>query len=190
MSYADLLQSRIQMPSWAYNLLLVISGSLLIAVSAQFALQLPFSPVPVTAQTLTVLLIGALLGRIRGTAAVGLYLAQGAAGFPVFAGGRAGPAVLWGPTGGYLVGFAAAALLVGWLVDRGWDRNPTTAAAAMGLGNVVIYAFGLLWLGSLVGFKDVLTLGLYPFLVGDLLKITAAAVLLAGSGALKSRLID
>lgn len=189
MNYAEILQSRIHLPAWAYNLLLVLSASLLIAVSAQFAFQLPFSPVPVTGQTLTVLLIGALLGRNRGSAAVGLYLLEGASGLPVFAGGKAGLAVLWGPTGGYLIGFAAAAYLVGWLVEQGWDRNPSTAAGSMILGSGLIYLFGLAWLGTLIGFQNALPLGLYPFLVGDLVKIILAAGILTGSGALKSRLL-
>jgi biotin transport system substrate-specific component len=190
MSYAELVQTRLHIPTWAYNLLLVGSASLLIAVSAQFALQLPFSPVPVTGQTLAVLLIGALLGRARGSAAVGLYLVEGASGLPVFAGGKAGLAVLWGPTGGYLIGFAAAAYLVGWLVERGWDRSPLTAAGAMLAGSGLIYACGLSWLAVLVGWQHALPLGLYPFLVGDAVKIALAAALLAGSGTLKTHLFD
>ncbi len=84
------------------------------------AIQLPFSPVPITGQTMAVLLVGALLGSRRGALAVLAYIAEGLAGLPVFAGGAAGLARLFGPTGGYLVGFVAAAFLVGWLAERGW----------------------------------------------------------------------
>jgi biotin transport system substrate-specific component len=156
-----------------------LAGSWLIALSAQVAIPLPFSPVPVTGQTLAVLLVGALLGSRRGSLAVLAYIAQGLAGLPVFAGGALGMARLLGPTGGYLVGFAAAAFLVGLLAERGWDRRVLTTAAAMILGNLVIYAIGALWLAPFVGgLEQALATGVLPFIPGDLVKIVAAALLL------------
>jgi biotin transport system substrate-specific component len=143
------------------------------------AIPLPFSPVPVTGQTLAVLLVGALLGSRRGSLAVLAYIAQGLAGLPVFAGGALGMARLLGPTGGYLVGFVAAAFLVGLLAERGWDRRVLTTAAAMMLGNLVIYAIGALWLAPFVGGPEqALATGVLPFIPGDLVKIAAAALLL------------
>ena len=185
MSHADLIQQKIRIPVRLFNLILIGSASLLIAVSAQLAIHLPFSPVPITAQTAAVMLTGALLGKKRGMGAVGLYLVEGLVGFPVFAGGRAGFAVLLGPTGGYLLGFAAAAYLVGALIERGWDRTLPSSGLALALGHAVIYACGLLWLAPLVGYRQALPLGLTPFLIGDALKILAASFLLAGSGFLK-----
>ncbi len=129
---------------------------------------------------MAVLLVGALLGRRRGSLAVLVYIAEGMAGLPVFApGGAVGPARLLGPTGGYLVGFVAAAYLVGLLAERGWDRRVSTTAAAMALGNLVIYTVGVLWLTVFVGsLSAALAAGVLPFIPGDLVKIAAAALLL------------
>lgn len=159
-----------------YDVALVIGGSLLIGLCAQIATGWP---VPITGQTFAVLMIGALFGARRGSLCVLAYLAEGAAGLPVFAMGRGGVAVFVSQTGGYLVGFVAAAYLVGLLAERGWDRRVGTTVLAMILGNVVIYAFGLFWLCCLIGIrKMVLDVGLYPFIVGDLLKVVLAAALL------------
>ncbi len=159
---------------------LVIAFSLFVALTAQ--VQIPLWPVPITLQTLGVLLTGAALGSSRGALALLLYLAEGAAGLPVFAGWSYGMARLAGPTGGYLIGFVFAAALVGWLAERGWDRRVSTAAAAMLLGNLVIYAFGVSWLAVALG--DVGTAigkGLLLFIPGDLLKIAVAALVLPGA---------
>ena len=165
--------------TWLYNTLLILGGSLFIAGAAQIAIPLlPFSPVPITGQTFAVLLMGAALGSKRGALCVLTYLTQGAAGLPVFTGAGAGIATLAGPTGGYLVGFMFAAYLTGWLAERGWDRRLQTNFLAMVLGNLVIYTFGLAWLGVLVGYDKVLTLGLWPFIPGDLLKLAIATGLL------------
>jgi biotin transport system substrate-specific component len=123
-------------------------------------------------------MVGVLLGSRRGSLALLTYLAEGAMGLPVLAGGAAGLARLTGPTGGYLIGFVAAAFLVGWLAERGWDRRPETTLLAMVLGNVIIYAFGLPWLARFVGAGQVLAMGLWPFLPGDLGKILLATALL------------
>jgi len=181
-TYADVLRPSKKTLAGLYDVALVIGGSLLIGLCAQLAIGWP---VPITGQTFAVLMIGALLGARRGSLCVLTYIIQGAAGLPVFAHGRAGTAVLLGPTGGYLAGFVAAAYLTGYLAQKGWDRRATTTVLAMALGNLVIYAFGLLWLSYLVLFKAMsvdggrlLAVGLYPFIVGDLLKVALAATLL------------
>lgn len=175
---ADLLQPSEKRLAGFYNVTLIIGGSLLIALCAHIKVLLPFSPVPVTGQTFAVLMIGALTGARRGCLAVLAYIIEGVAGLPVFAVG-AGPAVLAGPTGGYLFGFIPAVYITGRLAEKGWDRRTGTTVLAMVLGNLVIYTFGLFWLCCLTGFKTtVLTLGLYPFIVGDLVKIILAAILL------------
>lgn len=158
--------------------LLVLGGSVLIGLMAQVAIPLPFTPVPITGQTFAVLLVGALLGSRRGALSAGLYLAEGALGLPVFAGGSGGLARLFGPTGGYLLGFVVAAGVVGWLCESGWDRRLPTAILAMLIGNGLIYLFGLPWLARFVGPERALAAGLWPFLAGDLIKIALAALAL------------
>ncbi len=157
---------------------LILGGSLLIALAAQFQVVLPFSPVPITGQTFAVLLLGALYGSRRGPATVVTYLALGGLGLPVFAGGAFGVARLVGPTAGYLVGFVAAAFVVGFLSERGWDRKPWATAVSMLIGNGLIYVAGVLWLSRFVGWPAVLSTGVLPFLAGDALKIALATVLL------------
>jgi len=177
---ADVLRPHRKVNALAYNMLLVLGGSLLIAASAQMKLWLPFSPVPVTGQTFAVLVIGMLFGPGRGCLCVVVYLLQGVAGFGVFAApGPGGLALLVGPTGGYLLGFAPAAFVTGFLAQRAWDRRVATTIAAMILGNLVIYAFGLIRLWFLTGTAGgLLTVGVYPFLVGDCVKILLAALVL------------
>lgn len=159
--------------------LLVFGGSLTVALLAQVAI--PLNPVPVTGQTLGVLLVGMALGWRQGGLALLTYLIEGLIGLPVFANHTAGLAIVLGPTGGYLVGFIAAAMLVGYLAEHGWDRMPITTALAMVLGNAVIYLFGLAWLAHTffaLPFNTILSFGLYPFLVGDLIKLAIAATIL------------
>ena len=136
---------------------------------------LPFSPVPITGQTLAVLLAGALLGSRRGAMSMLAYLAQGIVGLPVFAQGASGITYLAGPTGGYLIGFVAAAYITGWLAERGWDRHVGTTALAMLAGNLAIYAVGLSWLSLYVG-RQAIALGLLPYAAGDVLKLALAAL--------------
>lgn len=154
---------------------LILAGSLLLTLSAK--IQVPFYPVPMTLQTLVVLLIGVSYGWRLGFATVLAYLAQGAMGLPVFAGTpEKGLGLLYmaGPTGGYLVGFALAAGLTGWLAERGLDRSVIGTAIAMIAGNLVIYVFGLAWLANFVGFEKAVNFGVIPFLFGDLVKIMLA----------------
>lgn len=157
---------------------LVLGGSLIIAAAAQLQIVLPFSPVPITAQTFAVLLMAALFGSKRGSVTIVTYLTFGAIGLPVFAGGAFGIMRLVGPTAGYLAGFLAAAYVVGLLSERGWDRKLWAAATSMIIGNVIIYAAGILWLSRFVGWEAVLRTGFLPFLPGDALKIVLATVLL------------
>jgi biotin transport system substrate-specific component len=178
MTCADVWRPESRRRALFYDLACVMGGVGFLAMAAQAAVPVPFSPVPVTGQTLAVLLVGALLGPRRAGLCLMAYLAEGAAGWPVFAGGMAGPAVLTGPTGGYLIGFLPAACLTGWLAERGWDRKPIRTAAAMAAGNGVIYAFGLPWLSRFVPEGGLLAAGLLPFLSGDLLKLALASALL------------
>ena len=155
---------------------LIFAGSWLIALAAQIAI--PLYPVPVTGQTLCVLLIGALLGSKRGALTVLVYLTQGAMGLPIFAGGTGGFARIAGPTGGYLIGFVVAAFVVGWLSEKGWNQRFITTGVSMLIGNAVIYIIGLPWLASFIGWEMVFTAGLFPFIPGDLFKVILAAVAL------------
>jgi len=163
--------------SLLWQAVLVVAGSALIALGAQIAVPLPFSPVPVTGQTFAVLLVAASLGRL-GIASVVLYVAEGAIGLPVFAGGAFGLARLAGPTGGYLAGFVLAAVVLAWCVDRDLDRRIGTALLAMLAAEIAIYACGVLWLARFPLGVPVLEAGLYPFIPGDALKLVAAAVAL------------
>ena len=155
---------------------LVVVGSLLLATSAQF--KIPLYPVPVTGQTLVVLLIGMVYGPRLGGVTIAVYLLQGVMGLPVFAGGAFGIATLLGPTGGYLGGFLIAAIVMGVLAERGMGRGIISTTIAMMIGNIVIYIAGASWLASFVGAEKALTAGVLPFLYGDVLKLTVAAGLM------------
>lgn len=184
MNYTDILIPEKPVSSRVINLALVFGSSWLIALSAQYAILLPFSPVPITGQTLVVLLSGLILGKNRAAAAVGLYLMQGAVGLPFFAGGKSGLAVLLGPTGGYLFGFLMAAYTVGMLSELRLKQSPWQAVVSLLIGNILIYLFGLVWLARFVGESQVLQMGLYPFLVGDLVKLSVGVALICGSSIL------
>lgn len=164
------------------DVMLVVVGSLVVAGLAQLSVRLPFTPVPVTGQTLAVLVVGASLGPVRGGISLLLYLAQGAAGLPVFAEGGAGVARLLLPsvTGGYLWGFVVAAFVVGALAERRWDRRLSSAIGAMLLGEITIFFCGVVWLSAALGVpgSEALELGLYPFVLGELVKLLVAAGIL------------
>ena len=157
--------------------ILVVAGSLALWVSAK--VQISIRPVPITLQTLAVLMIGAAFGWRLASATVLLYLAEGFAGLPVFAGAVAGPAYFSGPTAGFLLGFLLAAFVVGGLAEKGWDRNPATLAAALVIGNIALYIPGLFWLQTFTGWSRVWGAGLLPFVYGDALKLTLAVLLLS-----------
>lgn len=169
---------------------LAIAGSLAIWLSAK--IQIPFYPVPLTMQTFVVLLLGMAYGWRLGAATMLLYLIEGAGGLPVFAGTPEkgiGLAYMMGPTGGYLVGYVFSAAAIGWLAERGWDRNFFSTAAAMLVGNLLIYVPGLLWLGYVLGFdKPILEWGMTPFLLGDGLKLLLAAALLPAIWSIVNRI--
>lgn len=173
-----------------HNLAIAIVGSLLLTISAKVAI--PFYPVPMTMQTFVVIGLGLALGPRLGVAAVALYLLQGVAGLPVFAGTPEkgiGIAYMAGPTGGYLAGYLLAAYVSGVLAERGWDHNVFTAFLAAMAGAVALYIPGLLWLGVLLGWdKPIIAWGLTPFIWGDLLKAgLSAAVFPAAWTFLKKR---
>jgi biotin transport system substrate-specific component len=178
MTVADAFRPNAKSFALVYDIGCILLGTLFSAVGARFAIPLPFSPVPITGQTLAVLLMAVLLGSRRGAICVLTYLVYGAVGYPVFAQGAAGVVHLLGPTGGYLVGFVVAAFVVGRLAERGWDQRFSTAFAAMLIGNGVIYLLGLPWLAVFVGWERTWVSGLLPFIPGDIAKVLVAAVLL------------
>lgn len=164
---------------WIRSLLLIVSGSLLLAALAQIEIILPFTPVPITGQTFGVLLIGAALGSKRGAAAMILYITEGGMGLPFFAGGASGLGTLTGATAGYLAGFVIAAYAVGWLAERGFERSVRTSVIPFLVGTLIIYTCGVAWLSIMLGsFSKAITLGLVPFLIGDAIKLIAASLLL------------
>lgn len=166
-------------------LVLVVMGSALLTLSAK--VQVPFWPVPMTLQTLAVLALGALFGRTIAVAAVLAYLAQGAMGLPVFANtppAVAGPLYLLGPTGGFLLGFVAAAFIVGSATDRGWTARPLAFAGAVLAADVVLLTLGFIWLavfatlpnGAMgIGFAKAFAAGVQPFILGEIVKVALVA---------------
>ena len=173
-----------QAASVTSDIVLVVSGLAFMWILTQVAIPLePFSPVPITGQTLAVLLIGAAFGAVRGGATIGLYLALGAMGLPrAFAEGKTGVEFLKAasPTGGYLVGFLIAAVVIGFLAQRGWDRSVGSALGAMFIGEVIVFTIGVIWLGNALGVpaQKAMEFGLYPFVIGDVIKLALAAGLL------------
>lgn len=151
---------------------LVLVGTLLIAASAH--VRVPMWPVPITMQSFAVLLIGLTYRPLIGVLTVATYLAEGLLGLPVFTGG---PSTLLGPTGGYLVGFLPATMLVGWLAQHGWSRSVGRILVSMLSGTLVIYAFGATWLATFVGAEKAIELGVLPSLFGDALKAALAGAL-------------
>ncbi len=166
--------------------LLILTGVVLLSLSAQIRIPLPFTPVPVTGQTFAALLAGGLLGSRAGFTSVACYWLVGACGLPVFNGWSGGWTVVSGPTGGYILGFAGAALLVGWFRDRGW-RSGRRLIVSLLLGEAAIYAFGLTWLAFFVGPRAVVAMGLLPFIPGDCMKIAAAGFVLPAASSLLER---
>jgi biotin transport system substrate-specific component len=161
----------------------IAAGTALTAAAAQ--ISIPMWPVPITGQTFAVLLVGTSLGALRGALSMVLYVALGAFGLPIFTAGKSGLAYIAGPTGGYLIGFVLAAVVVGWLAQRQWDRKVVGAFVSFLVGSVVIYSVGLPWLSVALGqmgrpndLAATLQAGLYPFIPGDILKAAAAGALL------------
>jgi len=163
--------------TWARQIVLVLGGAAFVGVAAQVIIPLPFTPVPLTLSTFAVLLASAALGTVRAVMAMTLYAAAGVAGVPWFAGGNSGFAL---PTFGYILGFILAAFVVGRLAESGATRTIMRTAGLMVVGNVVIYALGVTWLKYAVDvtWAQAVALGLTPFVIGDAIKIAAAAGLL------------
>ncbi len=176
MTFCDAVyQPRARQSAFARDMLLVIGGSLLLALSAKIRIG---GPIPFTMQPWAVILLGAALGSRRGVMAVGTYLLQGLVGLPVFANPGSGPAYFMGPTAGYLLAFLLAAFVVGQLAELGWDRRFLSAVMALAIGNAIILAVGALWLSTFVGFQVAIADGVVKFLIGDALKILLAATAL------------
>lgn len=154
----------------------VVAGSLLLALSAQ--ITVPMVPVPMTMQTLALLLIAASFGARRATEATLLYLVEGAMGLPVFAGGASGFQHFGGPTAGFLFGFVISAWLIGTLFDRGWGRNVLLAAAALAIGHLVLFVPGVLWLANFIGVEAAFIKGFALFVPGTIVKTGLALTLL------------
>jgi biotin transport system substrate-specific component len=186
------LADRLVTRSVATDAVLVLAGAGLTAAMAQ--LFVPMWPVPFTGQTFAVLLVGTTLGALRGALSMLVYALVGALGAPVFTEGSHGWAVLAGPTGGYIVGFVLASIVTGWLAQRRWDRRVVGTLVSFLAGTATIYLVGLPWLAASLGslglaadLGSVLSAGLVPFLVGDVLKALIAAALLPTTWALLTR---
>ena len=177
------LADRVVPRSAVANALLILAGTALVAISAQ--VSVPLWPVPVTGQTLAVLLVGASLGAWRGAASLGLYLVLGLAGLPIFADFTGGPASVLLPSFGFIIGFIPAAALIGWLSERAWDRRPVLAAIGFFAASIVPFLFGLPYLAVVLDnlglphdFTAVMAAGFTPFIVGGIVKWAIAAALL------------
>jgi biotin transport system substrate-specific component len=161
------------------DIVLVIAGAFFIYLTSLVVIPIQGNPVPITGQTFGVLLVGGGLGLRRGLAAVTLYVLLGIVGLPFFAEGKGGMAVIWGASGGYLIGFIAMGAVVGRLAELGWDRKFVGALGAMLVGSIVLYAIALPWLKNVTGmsWQQTIQTGLVPYLFGDALKAILAAVL-------------
>tara|TARA_B100000427_G_C15508198_1_gene594954 strand:- start:202 stop:774 length:573 start_codon:yes stop_codon:yes gene_type:complete len=162
--------------------LMILIGSLSIGILAQISIPIPFSPVPITGQTIGVVLVGSLLGSRRGTLCIVLYLMEGSLGLPVFANMKAGAHVLFGPTGGYLWGFIIAAFLMGYFKEKQFIYNPFNCFVACFVATSIILLVGAFYLSFIIGdMKKGLAMGLYPFLFGDIIKSFICASIIQGS---------
>ncbi|MDQ3257188.1 MAG: biotin transporter BioY [Acidobacteriota bacterium] len=175
---------------WVRSTILVVAFSLLTALAAQIVIPLPFTPVPITGQTFAVLLTGALLGSRLGALAMIAYLVEGASGLPFFRGGNGGAHyLLFSPTTGYLLAYPVAAFVTGLLSERGWDKRYLWAAAAMGIGSLVILFGGWAWLSLFFRTAaDAFNAGVAPFIIGDIVKIALAAAMLPTGWAILRRI--
>ena len=172
---------------FVYVLLTSIIGSFLLAVSSK--VQIPLTPVPVTLQTLVLLVMSMFLGWRGAVGATSLYLFQGAIGLPVFAHGG-GFIILFGPTGGYLFGFLIASLVVGYLAEKGWDKSVVLTFTSMTIGTLIIYLFGVIWLSYLKDLNTALVFGLLPFITPDILKICLGTCLVSAGWEISEKFIN
>lgn len=172
----------------AADMLLVVSASALIAIAAQVAIPLPFTPVPLTLQPLAVIFIGVALGSTRGAAAAALYLLEGISGLPVFAQGHGGPLWLLGATAGFLYSYPIAAWVAGFVSERGWGSSIVRAITGMLLALGVIYLGGWSWLAMLTDPRTAFAAGVAPFVLADIVKVAIGAALLPKAQELVSRI--
>jgi len=172
---------------FVYVLLTSIIGSFLLAISSK--VQIPLTPVPVTLQTLVLLVMSMFLGWRGAVGATSLYLFQGAIGLPVFAHGG-GFIILFGPTGGYLFGFLIASLVVGYLAEKGWDKSVVLTFTSMTIGTLIIYLFGVIWLSYLKDLNTALVFGLLPFITPDILKICLGTCLVSAGWEIGEKIIN
>jgi biotin transport system substrate-specific component len=172
------LNSLTRTQSLATSFTIAIVGSILLALLARLSIPVPFSPVPITGQTLGVLLLGGLLGSRLATITILTYIFEGAIGLPVFAGGSLGFLYLLGPTGGYLIGFIPAAYFIGLLSERGWNSKIGSSILAITLGTAIIFIFGVSWLSVTAGITNAISIGLVPYLPGAVVKISLATIIL------------
>lgn len=164
----------------ASQISLILTGTVFLAVMAQIAFPIPGSPVPFTGQTLGVLLLGTAYGAGLGASTVAFYLLMGMAGAPIFSSGTSGIERIVGPTGGYLVGMFISSLVLGALAGRKWDQKIKTVIPTMIIGNLIIFAIGLLWLNQYTGQSWLWTFekGFTPFIFGEIIKIAIASTAL------------
>lgn len=170
-AYADISLTR--------RILAILIGSWALAASAHIAV--PMYPVPVSMQTLAVIVIGATAGWRLSAQIVTAYLLQGAAGLPFFANGASGLAYMSGTTGGFLAGFLLSAVAIGYLADRGWNRRFALLCLSMAVGHTLVFIPGVLWLSTFIGIEGAVTHGFMPFIYGSILKIALGIAIVWGS---------
>ena len=173
-NYSYLINETVEDRSWLKDIALVLGSSILISLFSPISIPLPFTPVPIATQMNVILLLSCFLGSKRALLAVLIYLFQGAIGFPVFSNGASGIIHLAGPRGGYLLGYAVAAFVTGFLMERTCNRTSAKAFAAMGIGNLIVYLFGFSWLSHFIGWGPAFVLGIFPFVIGDVVKLFIA----------------
>ncbi len=160
------------------EIILMVSSVVLLGILAN--ITIPLWPVPITMQTFGIFMIAFFFGSRKGLLTIALYILAGLVGFGVFANNKSGLAALLGPTGGYIIGFVVAVFVVGLLIEKGWGRTKSSVLLCMVIGNIIIYILGLIGLSialSNLTFLQVLNAGLFPFLIGDAVKIAAAMAL-------------
>ncbi|APZ34638.1 BioY protein [Microbacterium aurum] len=173
----------------ALDAALVVAGAAVVALLAQ--VEVPLWPVPITGQTLAVVVVGAALGARRGAASLVTYLLAGLAGLPVFAGFTGTVAALAKPSFGFVIGFVFAAFVAGWFAERAWDRRPLLAFAGFVAASAIPFVFGIPYMafilnvvgGGSFGVGEILQFGLWPFIVGGLVKAALAALLIPAAWA-------
>jgi biotin transport system substrate-specific component len=176
--------------AFAVDAALVLAGAAVVALLAQ--VEIPLWPVPITGQTLGVIIVGASLGAWRGAAALTTYMVLGLAGLPVFAGLTGSLAALAKPSFGFVIGFIFSAFVAGWFAQRAWDRRPALAFVGFAAASIVPFLFGVPYLayvlnvglGLELSFVQILEAGVFPFIIGGLIKAGLAALIIPGAWAL------